>query len=230
MKKVFILRNKKRKQKKSKLQKQFERGIIRLNRIYGRNPNKNYIDRYFCKSRCFKANFVKRKFENVNFRGAILTNTTFKESKIDGVDFLGTNLKKCTFKEATIKNSIFANAKLKGVNFSNVKFENVVFVSTNLKECKNLIENQAGIRIINPYPNFKISNQLKKILINLKEKNNIYSTRVLHLPGDKFNKLNLKLLLELFTEEVLIKKLEKLGEYKKRINTFNQLKNILIKI
>ena len=221
---------KRKKRKKSKFQKQFERGIIRLNRFCSKNPNKNYINRYFCKSRCFNANFVKLKFENINFRGAILTNTTFREAKIDGVDFLGTNLKNSTFKGATIKNTLFVNAKLNGVNFSNVKFENVIFVSTNLKKCKNFSVEKDGIRVINPYPNFKISNSLKSVLISLKEKNNIYSTRVLHLPGNKFNKLNLKLLLEIFTEKILIRQLEKLIEYKKRINTFDQLKSILIKI
>ena len=104
---------------------------------------------------------------------------------------------------------------------------NVIFVSTNITNCKNFPNSKPGIRIINPYPNFKLSSNLKNTLKELKNKNNIRNTRVLHIPGNKFNKMNLMLLLEKFKEEKLIEKLKKLKGYEKRINTSYELINIL---
>ncbi len=225
------MRNKKnrknKKQKKNIFQKLQARGIYRLIRFNSNKPLKPYEKKYFCKSRCYKSNLGKTSFTDVNFRGSIITKSSFKNSKLKRVDFLGTNLKECSFRDSNLEDVIFVNANLKNVDFKNTKFMNVLFVSTNISNCKNFPNSNPGIRIINPYPSFKLSKGLKKILVELKIKNNIRSTRVLHIPGNKFNKLNLMLLLEKFKETKLIEKLEKLKEYEKRINTSYELINIL---
>ncbi|NTZ20677.1 hypothetical protein EXW96_25130 [Paenibacillus sp. JMULE4] len=133
-----------------------EKRIItyRLNSFKTMKIGRKYSFLYFCKSRSYKVNFNNAVFNNVNFRGAILTSCYFKKAKFDGVDFLGTNLRKSNFEGASFKNTIFVGPLLDGCNFRNAKFENVIFVNTSFENVKNL-DLSHGVEVLKQYPKLR---------------------------------------------------------------------------
>lgn len=185
--------------------------IYRLNSFETMKIGRSYNYLYFCKSRSFKVNFNNAKFNNVNFRGAILTNCSFKKATFDGVDFLGTNLRKSNFEGATFKNCIFVGPLLEGCKFKNVKFENVTVVNTSFDEVKHLSLDD-GVTILREYPKVEVSSHLREVLNGLIQNKNIFTYRVLHMSTTRYNNLNLKLLLDKFPEHKLARGLHKLNE------------------
>ncbi len=183
--------------------------VLRLNSFKGNKKGKSYRYKYFCKSRSFKANFTECEFSHVNFRGSIMTYCCFKRSKFEGVEFLGTNLRNSNFESAYFKDVVFVGALLDNCKFKSAQFNNVLFVNTNISYCKNLETDCNGITFCSQYPKVNISSNLKDVLEELKENNYITKFKVLHLSTKKYNHLNIKLLLDEFSEEKLIKGLRK---------------------
>jgi len=184
-----------------------------MNSFRGVKIGRTYNYHYFCKSRSFKTNFNNAKFYNVNFRGSILTSCYFKKTTFIGVDFLGTNLRRSNFEGAKFNNVIFVGALLDGCNFRNAKFKDCVFVNTSFHNVKNL-DLSSGVTILKQYPKVNISRQLEEVLNLLKDNENIFNYRILHLSTKKFNHLSLKILLEKFPEHKLIRGLVKANERK----------------
>ncbi|WP_052098197.1 pentapeptide repeat-containing protein [Paenibacillus stellifer] len=200
----------------------------KLNTFYGQKMNRKFNHKYLCKSRSFRAVFRESEFNHVNFRGAIITSSSFKKCKFNGVEFLGTNLKRCNFEGAHFKNTIFVGALLEGCKFKNATFENVIFVNMNFENVKFLNLSNPQIKILKEYPKIVASVDLQTILDDLIGNRFISTYKVLHTSTKKINHLNLKILLETFSEENLIKGLEILKvKNTKDIYTVSSLINYL---
>nr|WP_279287011.1 pentapeptide repeat-containing protein [Heliobacterium chlorum] len=184
---------------------------------------RKYLYKYFCKSRSFKANFSESQFCHVNFRGAIMTACVFKKCNFYGVEFLGTNLRKSNFEGSHFKNTMFVGALLDKCKLRGCTFENVLFVNTNLDDVKSLNKETPGVTILSEYPKLDISIELKSALDELKSNNNITKCRVLHLSGNRYNNLNINMLLDKYSEKDLIGGLKSLKEIKKDICTLSCL-------
>lgn len=202
--------------------------IFRLNSFFGQKRGRKYINKYFCKSRSFKANFTNAEFRYVNLRGSILTSCCFRNAIFNGVDFLGTNLRRSNFEGVHFKNTIFVGALLDGCNFRNATFENVFFVNTNIKTAKRLNVENPTITVLNEYPNLNISPKLKATLDELKLNEHIFKYKTLHINTRKYNHLSLMILLNTFSEHELIDGLSKANTMlKKDICTVSSLTKYL---
>ncbi|SEL61265.1 pentapeptide repeat-containing protein [Paenibacillus sp. OK003] len=199
-----------------------------MNTFYGQKLGQKYNYKYFCKSRSFRASFRGSEFNHVNFRGAIITSSSFKKCKFNGVEFLGTNLKKCNFEGAHFKNTIFVGALLESCKFKSATFKTVIFVNMNFDNVRSLDLSNPQITILKEYPRIVISTDLQTSLDDLIGNSFISTYKVLHLSTKKLNHLNLKILLETFSEESLIKGLKILKEKNtKDIYTVSSLMNYL---
>lgn len=179
--------------------------ITRLNAFYRQKRKQNYVNKYFCKSRSYKANFSDCLFKNVNFRGSILTSCFFKNAIFDGTEFIGTNLKKSCFKGAEFKHAIFVGALLNDCNFTGAKFQNTIFVNTNIKHAKGLDTVTQGITILNKYPEIPLSIELENAINDLRANKHVEYFKVLHLNSKKMNALNISILQSKFNEKTLLK-------------------------
>jgi len=201
----------------------------RLAIFYKPTKSKNIRNKFYSKAQCFRAIFTNTAFYNVNFKGAILTNCSFKNSNFSSVEFLGTNLKKSNFTGSKFYNCIFSGSRLKKANFKNCTFDNCLFINVNLNNSKNLIIGSSS-RILNEYPNIKISENILHLLNEFRFNPKIQNSRVLHLKGGKLNFLTVMILIEKLGVDLLENKLKALqGDLPSRVITSHDFCNIVDK-
>jgi hypothetical protein len=204
--------------------------VRRFNSFFGKYNQKRICNSYYCKSRLFKAAFSESYILNVNFRGSIITQCSFKGATLIGVDFWGTNLSKCNFTNTHLVNTIFVGANLTGSSFRDTHFSNVYFVNTNFKDAKHLSGNENGLKVFKDYPQPSISQDIKEALDELKKNLHLFKTRILHLPKNRTNNLNLYLLFQKYSEEELLRAFNILQNTACDIYTFGQLDSIIERI
>ncbi len=201
--------------------------ITRFNSFYGKHNQKMICNAYYCKSRLFNTTFSESHISNVNFRGSTITNCSFKGTNLIAVDFWGTNLSKCNFANACLVNTTFVAANLRGSNFMNVLFNNVVFVNTNLSDAKHLTGCENGLHVYHSYPQVQINQDIKEALDRLKNNLHLYKTRILFLPNNRINNLNLYLLFQKYSEQELLRAFSVLQNTTHDIYTLGQLDSII---
>ncbi len=203
------------------------KGLTRLS-IFHKQVRQNRItNKFYSKALCYKVRFPNVKFNNINFKGAILTYCSFKDASFTNVEFLGTNLKKSNFTGAVFKHCLFSAALLKGTNFKNCVFEDCLFVSTNLNTAKNL-----HLSDNNDFLTTHIMPDIDSALIELFNKfrfhEKLQNTRVLHLKKGKLNSLTVYMIIKRLGADKCKRGLENLNSHlSMRIVTANQLCNLI---
>jgi len=203
------------------------KGLSRLSVFYRTTKTKNICNKFYSKAQCFRANFMKASFINVNFKGAILTSCNFKSTSFSQVDFLGTNLKKSNFTNSHFKCCVFSGVLMKKTNFLNCDFENCTFVNTNLDVAKNLILDDSNT-VLNRHPSPILDDELVCLVNALRFHPKLQNSRVLHLKGGKINGLTMQSLIDrLGVEKTKLgfKSLD--GKIPCRVVTANSLCNIV---
>lgn len=203
-------------------------------RILGYNNVKKLKEvgacRYLAKSQLAKCSAKSKKLIYLNFRGSRFKDTNFTATTFLGCDFWGASFNKCNFKNAHISDCVFMACKFKNCNFEGAKIEYTTIVNTNLSECKK-IEFENSVDILKQYPECQLEQELIDSLDKLKENPLIRKCKLLHLPGNKYNKLNLYLLQKKFTERELPPLLLGIADKSKselrNITTYKKLENTL---
>ncbi len=206
------------------------RKLHRLN-VFRKKSTKSIIEyQFYSKSKSFSASFSDVQFRHVNLKGATFTKCSFKNASFVGVEFWGTNLRKSNFTGAVFQHCVFVGPLLEGTNFNNATFENCIFVNTNFEGIKDFDRSSNGIRVLPVYPTFELSLDLELAVNSLRDNAHILKYKILHLDSKKLNKLNVMLLLEKFSEKLLIQGLTYAKEYVKiDMPTISCLFNFLLK-
>lgn len=158
-------------------------------------------DKYCYKSNMHGLIFKSAKFVNVRYRASIITNCNFNSTSLIGVDFCNCNLRKTTFNDAHLQNVCFINCDLRDVSFQNAEFKNVIFVCTGIDKAKNMPE-EMSYRIYRTYPNMELSSEIKKLLIELSDNDLIFDPHVLHVNKNKLNLWTLRILNDLYGDDI----------------------------
>jgi len=180
-----------------------DKSVSRLSIFYRQVKHKRIRNRFYSKAQCFRAGFSGVSFYNVNFKGAALTNCSFKGADFQQVEFLGSNLKKSNFTNARFKSCVFSAALVKDANFKGCTFEDCIFVNINLDAAKNVFVDSRNNEILTRHPSPAVSDEIIKLLNDLRFDKNIQNSRVLHLKGGKVNGLTLDQLISFLGEESL---------------------------
>lgn len=183
--------------------------------------------RYLAKSHIVNCNAQNQSFVYANFRGAIFKKVIFQNSIINGCDFWGATFNKCDFNGAKISDCVFMACKFKNCNFTDATISYTTIVNTSLTECKNIFLSKRT-KLYKEYPNCVLSEKLKSALEVLKYNKNLRIYKLLHISDKKYNKLNLFLLQQRFTDEALPLLLMKLTERSTRnTTTYKKLERCL---
>lgn len=166
--------------------------------------NKNFIYKNLNRSKCYNCNFSNSNFDFASLRGAHFKKCNFFRCSFKGSEFIGSNLKGCKFKEAKLEDTVFEGANLDAVDFVDAKFKNTIFVGCDVTKAKNLNLNDKNIRVFDTMPEFEISEQLEKVVLNAMENKFIKKSRVFDTKDGTINTLSLLILSEKFDEETLL--------------------------
>ena len=166
--------------------------------------NKNFIYKNLNRSKCYNCNFSNSNFDFASLRGAHFKKCNFFRCSFKGSEFIGSNLKGCKFKEAKLEDTVFEGANLDAVDFIDAKFKNTIFVGCDVTKAKNLNLNDKNIRVFDTMPEFEISEQLEKVVLNAMENKFIKKSRVFDTKDGTINTLSLLILSEKFDEETLL--------------------------
>ena len=166
--------------------------------------NKNFIYKNLNRSKCYNCNFSNSNFDYASLRGAHFKKCNFFRCSFKGAEFIGSNLKGCKFKEAKLEDTVFEGANLDAIDFIDAKFKNTIFVGCDVTKAKNLNLNDKGIRVFDTMPEFEISEQLEKVVLNAMENEFIKKSRVFDTKDGTINTLSLLILSEKFNEETLL--------------------------
>lgn len=204
-------RRRKSLQKKKRLEK-IKKGInVPFDLANAPKKLRGISNRHVLKTNIHNLVFVQASFENIKYSSSNITNCNFRDARFKNIDFIGTNLKGSKFKNAKLTNVIFYNANLKSVNFENVTFKNVYFINCKLDKVKNLhFSNEVHILNSN-FEDVFVSENIKKEILNLVQTNKfkkhfVWTTKT--SGGTKINKAILKIMLENFTEDQIIRTLK----------------------
>ena len=183
--------------------------VTRINGLARKNQPKRAMRkaircRYLAKSQLIRCDFSNAQIEYTNLKGAIIKSCSFKDSMIIGCDFFGTNFNGSNFSGVTFKNVIFVAVKIDKCNFNQAKFENTIFINTNITKAKNLNIGE-GVIIFKKYPQVVLPTELWEAIEDLKSNIHFFKTKVLHLPGNRYNELNILLLIKRFGIDNLLK-------------------------
>ncbi|MPQ44760.1 pentapeptide repeat-containing protein [Clostridium tarantellae] len=171
--------------------------------------NKNFMYSNLKRSNCYNCNFTGSNFNFVSFRGAHLKSCDFYGCTFKSTEFIGANLKKSKFKYAKFENAIFEGVNLEGTDFKDAEFKNVIFLNTDISKAKNLKGDESDIRVFEEMPQIEMSEELKNAVKVAMENKYIKAARVLDTKDGEINTLMLMILLENFSESILIKGLNR---------------------
>lgn len=208
--------------------------IDRLKRIsyHGRKnmSSAKYRCRYFAKSQLVRFGCGQSVFEFINFRGSLFKQISFDNAKFHGCDLWGATFNNCKFKNTIFSDCVFMACRFRKCDFTDALFEYTIVVNTNLSECKNL-NHSTGISNYMQYPKNDIDSELQSALNILKENKNIRKHRLLHLPNNRLNELNIFLLTRKFGNSVLPKLLLEMNRHSTTtITTYKKMELELNKI
>jgi len=161
--------------------------------------------RYLAKSKLIRCNFNNGVFHYVNLKGAIIKKTDFKNASFYGVDFLGTTFNNCNFIGAKFKDTIFVACKINKCNFKGAIFNNSIFVNTNLECIESKLVEGNKVEIFRQYPKVELQHDLIIAIEELKSNIHFMKTKVLHLSNNRYNYVNIMLLLRIFKQDELEK-------------------------
>lgn len=208
--------------------------IDQLHLITYRNQKKKVVRdircRYLAKSKIINCNAQNKKFTYANFRGAHFKKVLFDGSEFFGCDFWGTFFNNCLFRNVRISDSVFMACRFQNCDFEGAVLNYTNIVNTSLDECKS-IDISKGVTLYKQYPQCTHTDELKEALDYLKGNSYIRKYKLLHLPGNKFNELNLFLLQRKYLLAELPKLLVQLNNMStKNITTYKKLELELKKI
>ena len=184
---------------------------------------KNIRGRYLAKSQMVRCTATTAKFDFVNFRGSNFKKVSFKDAIIAGCDFWGSSFNDCSFENAIISDCVFMACRFKNCSFKGTVIKYSTIVNTSLKECEN-INLMTSVKVLNQYPKVNVDTVLFKVLEDFKDNKHIRKNKLLHLPGAKYNHLNLYLLQTKFSKHELPKLLSLFKEKSTRsITTYKKL-------
>lgn len=166
--------------------------------------NKNFMYKNLTRSNCYNSSFAGSNFNFVSFRGAHFKSCDFYGCSFTSAEFIGTNLKNSKFRHAKFENTLFDSVNLAEVDFRDAEFKNVIFVDCNLDQCKNLPFDAENIKVYEEMPALNISAELEAAILEAMTNKFIKSSRVLDTKDGSINPINLLILQERFSEEVLI--------------------------
>lgn len=212
--------------------------VDRLNLITYRNQRKKEVyntrSRYLAKSQIVNCVATNKEFTYTNFRGSRFKKVSFNGSKLFGCDFWGASFNNCSFRNTKISDCVFMACRFKNCDFSGAVFNYTTIVNTALNECKN-IDISNGVTLYPKYPQGQHNPELDAALELLKNNSTIRKHKLLHLPGNKFNELNLFLLQRRYSmdelPQLLIefnnRSLRNMTTYKKMERELNRIKNMV---
>lgn len=184
---------------------------------------KSVYCRYLAKSHVVNCNAEKQEFKYVNFRGSIFTKINFRNCQMTGCDFWGTTFNNCDFSGASIFDCVFVGCRFKNCNFSKATIKNSVIVNTSLAECHNIFLSERTV-ILKTYPKCTLTDELITVLEDLKTNNCLRIYKILHISDKKYNELNLFLLQQRFSIEILPQLLRRLASRSiKKVTTYKKL-------
>jgi uncharacterized protein YjbI with pentapeptide repeats len=160
------------------------------------------------RSNCFNCDFSNSNFNEASFRGAQFKACNFSGASFESAEFVATNLKNSRFNNAKFENTIFDTAKLDGVDFESAEFKNVIFVSTDISNALNLDLSNEEIKVFDKMPKLEISEDLEIAVKTAMKNEYIKFARVLDTKNGSISPISMKILLENFDEETLIKGLD----------------------
>lgn len=167
--------------------------------------------RYLAKSLIANCKAEKQMFSYLNFRGSRFARAKFLDTEFKGCDFWGTHFNKCTFQRAHFADCVFVGCKFTDCRFEDTSMEYTTIVNTNLSSWKN-IKRGAHINILYQYPAFQHSDELDKALALFKDNRIFRKYKLLYLPGNRYNCLNIYLLQKKFSVNKLPMLLQTLNE------------------
>jgi len=203
--------------------------MINLN--HADKKKKSFMYQNLQKSKCYNTDFSSSNFDYTCFRGAHMKSCQFNACTFKGAEFIGANLKDSLFKEAIFEYTVFEGAKLEGVDFKGAKFTHTFIVGSEIDKALNLNITDDGLKIMPEMPVLDIDEKLllafEKLMINPYVK----KARVLDTKDKTLNTVSVMILLELFSEETLIRTFEELHSHLDRdFYTLSYLIKIIEKI
>ncbi|MBI9010890.1 MAG: pentapeptide repeat-containing protein [Clostridiales bacterium] len=176
----------------------------RINYSNRKKINADFSNKDLKRSNCFSSDFSGSNFSHASFKGAQFKHCNFFECDFVSSEFIATNLRNSKFVNAKFKDVIFDSANLEGVNFENASFDNVVFANTDTSQAINFDASATGIRLFEALPELNISERLERSVKASKKNEFIKSAGVLDTKTGTINPISIMILLENFSEEVLI--------------------------
>ncbi|REC94240.1 pentapeptide repeat-containing protein [Kushneria indalinina] len=194
----------------------------------------------------------ERRFIYKNFNRSSSYRSNFSSSSFVGSSFVGVKFKFCSFykadfKDCLIRGTLFRKCNFQMATFTNCLMEENIFNGTKLESCKfvncKIIgspkifqtvpeENFEHTEILNFYSNEKIfSDALVQRVEQLRSHDYIRRSSVLHRKKGKINALALKVLVEEFDADFLIKALSEVeGLVTREFYTLSYIQSILRKL
>ena len=182
----------------------------RINYSNRKKLNTDFSKNDLKRSNCFSSDFSGSNFNHAGFKGAQFKNCNFTDCNFESAEFVATNLRNSKFVNGQFTNVIFDSANLDGVNFENATFDNVIIVQTDTTKAINLDTSVTGIRLFDMLPELNISERLERAIRASKKNEFIKKAGVLDTKEGKVNPISVMILLENFSEEVLISSFSKL--------------------
>lgn len=182
-----------------------------ISRKYHKKKFRSISGRYLAKSLIVKCKAEKQRFAYLNFRGSHFSRVEFLDTEFKGCDFWGTHFKKCTFQKAHFADCVFVGCKFTDCRFEDTSMEYTTIVNTNLSGWGDIKEGD-HINILYQYPAFQHSDELDKALALFKDNRIFRKYKLLYLPGNRYNCLNIYLLQKKFSVNKLPMLLQTLNE------------------
>ena len=151
--------------------------------------------------------FNDAEFNRVRYRAGHITYSYFRRSNFNNVDFIFVNLKKTNFGGAKFNQVVF-----NGCNLENVNFDESIFVDTYFINCKidaKLKEKLSKEAIVINTIDIELSKELEKGILLATENKKLEKYHILTINSKKVNKTMLQILLTKFTENEVVKFINK---------------------
>jgi len=172
-----------------------------------------FINKNFNKTSSYQTNFSESEFTNTSLVGTKFKLSAFYSTIFDSCYIRGTLFKKCNLQEAKFKDciisaSIFEQCKLKGARFERCK----ILSSTRINDTMSKVS-FLDVEFFEKYPDEAMFNpSLIDIMLNLRKCDSIRRSTVLHRKKGKLDTVSLKMLVDIFGEDFLIKHLDSLPD------------------
>ncbi len=187
-----------------------------------------YINKDFEKTNSYCSKFIGAQFINTTLRAAKFKYCTFIDCKFINCLIIGTNFKGSKFEKVFFEKCIISSCPMNKTNISDTVVKDCYIIGQ--KNIKGITNNNSTI--IDNYPTSDfISNELYSVIESLRSNDIIRRSQILHCKKKKLNTISIKILLEKFTEEELIKYLKELpNSLTTQFYTVSYIEKMLTKI